>query len=571
MRFNDSDVGDLSGALLARLIAAWPLMAGMSAIGPLAIAAALWERAPGAYLGNWLLLSEAVAVAAIVLNRFWQHVSVRSALRLATLIALGNGLMVGVLMPLFFARDSLAAGLLPATVCAVAGSATIALQAHRPAMIALIVGSLGPMWLWALLAAPESRLAIVGLILLYAAMLIGYGLRAHSVLRELLALRLENRRLLIESERRRQLLEQANHAKTRFLAAASHDLRQPLSALSLQIDALVLRADASGRPALARLQHSTMALSELLDGLLDLSRLESPGLSVSASSVDIAQLLRDLQAEFQPAAEAKHLRLLARVPATLPHNTDPALLLRALRNLISNAIRYTDRGGVLLAARYRQGRVQIGVIDTGRGIAPDHQQRVFEEFFQVDADAGASGLGLGLALVARIVSALRGDIQLRSRLGRGSVFSILLPPLATQQRPLREDVATVDGGFPGRHVLVIEDDPENRYALHALLQHWGCEVVAVESLEAALLALVDARMAPDLLISDLHLGAAGDGAVAIERLRDEFNLPLPAIVLTAEQDAKRLVELAQSGIRVLRKPVSAAGLRVAVAELLTRI
>lgn len=555
---------DLTEALAQRLFYGWTPIAAMSALGPLSIAAVLWGQAPRAPLLIWLVLSELVGAAAIALGIGWRRLHVQNALRSAVLICLLNGGLVGLLMPLFFVRDSLAAGVLPATVCAVAGSATIALQAHRPAMMAMILGCLAPLLLWTLGAAPEARLPTAALVLLFAAMLLTYGLRAHTALRELLSLRLENRRLLIESERRRQLAEQADEAKTRFLAAASHDLRQPMSALSMQLDALAFGVDGSARAQVARLQVSAAALSELLDGLLDLSRLDT-AMKVQPQSIDIAQLVRDLHAEFLPAAQARGLQLRLYAPPELPARVDPTLLLRALRNLLTNALRYTARGGVLLAARRRGAAVRIDVVDTGIGIAPDHQPRVFDEFFQVASDANTPGLGLGLALVKRIVAALRAEIRLRSRLGRGTRFTLVIPANVC---PDRAEAPANAEALRGRQVLAIEDDPENRYALHALLQLWGCDVVAVESLESALLAMVDARLAPDLLVSDYRLGAGPDGVTAIERLRDEFNRPLPAVLLTADEDHKAQAQLAASGIAVLRKPIGAERLKRALVEAL---
>lgn len=565
----ERESGALHTALLGRTFRVWPLMAVMSVLGPLAVASVLSGTAAEWPLLAWLLVSEGVGLAAVGLALAWPRLSARHLGIAATAISLANGLMVGALMPLFFVPDSLAAGVLPAAICAVAGSATLALHAHRPAMLALLTGSLLPLLWWAIWDAPEAKLGISALVLLYAAMLVAYGWRAHSSLRELLALRLENRRLLVESERRRQAAEAAHLAKTRFLAAASHDLRQPLSALSFQVDALAVGSEPPSRSKVERLQHSVTTLTELLDGLLDLSRLDAPGTRADVQNVDIAALLGELQAAFMPLATAKQLRWRMRVPASLMCATDPMQLSRVLQNLISNALRYTDHGGVLVAAKRRGNGIRIRVFDTGPGIAPEHQTRVFEEFFQVPPRDNNGGLGLGLALAKRIARILQGELSLRSRVGRGSCFTLELPSLPL---PDRSDQALPPGNvdaLQGRLVLVMEDDPETRYALHGLLDAWGCKVIAAESLDAALLAVVDTRLAPDVLISDYQLQGSANGVVAIERIRDEFNQALPAILLTAAARSDVLAEDVGNGVIALRKPASANALQRALAEVLS--
>ena len=556
----------LDAELADRLFDAWTPQAVMSFLGPVAVALALRTPSNAPVLTWWLLVSLLIGAAGLALafaRRRRRQAPHARFTRAATVISLANGLAVGALIPLPLAPGGATGALLPSIVCAVAGSATLALHAHRPAMLALIGGCVLPTLLWLPFSGLPSWHGGFALLVIFAAMLVGYGLRAHRSLRELLVLRMENRRMLVETERRRHAAEHAERAKTRFLTAASHDLRQPLHALALEVDALDACPPGALPELVARISRSTRALTALADGLLDVSRLDVGAVRVERREVDLPRLLRDLADEYRSRAQRAGLEMHVRAPAAATVATDPLLLQRMLRNLLENALRFTARGGILLAARVRREGLRVDVFDTGVGIAPEHAGRVFEEFYRVAAGAGGSGLGLGLALVRRMADLLHAELRLRSRPGRGSCFSIVLP-LA----PIAGSTGVGGGGQRGAlRVLLLDADPESRATLRALLALAGLDALAVDDLGAALRSMVEAPRAPDVLLVRAERAHAASAIAATERLRDEFNQQIPAALLCPRADDDVARQAAASRIAVWTDVGDPRALRQRVEEL----
>jgi signal transduction histidine kinase len=556
----------LEAELAHRLFAAWTPLSAMGVVGPFAVVQVLRDSPDRALVACWLAVSVLIGVAGLglaAIRRFAERVSRRALTRAATWISLANGLAVGVLVPLLLDPGSMSGATLPSITCAVAGSATLALHAHRPAMLAMIAGSLAPTLAWLPFSSlPGWPIAFV-LLALFAGMLVGHGLSAHRSLRELLILRAENARMLLEAEQRRHAAERAERAKSRFLAAASHDLRQPLQALALEVEAMASQPPASLPPLVQRASRSTRALANLVEGMLEVSRLDVAAVRPALQPVDAARLLGELAAEYGPRARRQGLELRLRVPRSSTLRTDPLLLQRMVRNLLDNALRHTLRGGILLAARPLGEALRIDVFDTGIGIAEEHQARVFEEFYRVPHAAPDSGLGLGLALVRRMADALGATVRLRSRPGRGSTFSLWLPAAdgARGDRTSRWPALR-------RRVLLLDSGLESRLALREVLVAAGLEVVAVEGLDAALRAMVDAASAPDVLLVRIAPPDGDSAIAAIERLRDEFNLPTPAALLCTRADAA-LADRAQCArIAVFEPPADAGVARRLVGDLL---
>jgi signal transduction histidine kinase len=355
-------------------------------------------------------------------------------------------------------------------------------------------------------------------------------------------------------------LEQANAAKGRFLAAASHDLRQPVASIGLLVGLLREQLQAPAlRGLVDRIDQAVAALESLLRGLLDLSRLDAGTVQPRWQRVELQALFEAIGAHEAAAAEAKGIRLRCRLTA-LAVVSDPVLLEQMLRNLVNNAVRCTARGGVLVAARRRGGRVLLQVWDSGAGMTPAQQKTAFEEFVQFDqlgADGRVRGLGLGLAIVQRSARLLRHPLTLRSLPGRGSVFAIELaadrrstvretPPLEHPQRPLA-----------GCAVAVVEDEAGVRDALQLRLEGWGAQVCAYAGFDAL---RSGAGTAPvDLLLTDLRL-PDGDGLAAIEWLRTRLGRPVPALVVTGTTLPSELKRLSLAGVPVLNKPFRAAAL-----------
>jgi signal transduction histidine kinase/CheY-like chemotaxis protein len=367
--------------------------------------------------------------------------------------------------------------------------------------------------------------------------------------------------------------EQANLAKSRFLAAASHDLRQPTHALGMFVSRLAqLPHDPETQTLIGNLEASVRAMQVLLDGLLDISRLEARAVQVAPKPFAMASLLHQLQQDLGPLAVAKGLRLRVRSsPAWV--NSDPVLLYRILLNLVSNAIRYTDRGGVLVACRLRESgaKLQIQVWDSGIGISEQHQQDVFKEFFQVGnvARDRDKGMGLGLSIVKRTTALLGHPLELVSELGAGTRVSVTLPrvPALPDSSPVLAPEPQLGDELAGARVLVIEDDALVRSALVGLLAGWGLEVHEASGVMGAL-ALVSGGLRPNLLLSDYRLQQGDDGISAVAELRAALNHKVPACLMSGDTDAALMLKAQASGLTLLHKPVRPAKLRSLLRRLL---
>ena len=346
-------------------------------------------------------------------------------------------------------------------------------------------------------------------------------------------------------------VEKADHAKSRFLAAASHDLRQPLFALGLYTGMLKNATPAPDPKVLENIDLCIASLSELLNDLLDLSKLEAGVVRPGISHFAVSALWATLESVHAPEARAKGLRLRF-VPSSLTANTDLVLLRRALGNLIGNALAFTAHGGVVVACRRARGRTWIEVWDTGIGIAADKTDEIFEEFKQLGDGARNKGSGLGLAIVARTAALLGLEIRVRSRPGLGSVFAIELPlaaPVpalpATAQRP---------SAWRALRIALVEDNAMVRAALVGGLEKLGHQVLATAD-QAALLAQL-ASQSPDILVSDFRLAQGETGIDVIAAVRARFGTGLPAVLITGDTDPALLRRMASLGIVVLHKPVA---------------
>lgn len=350
--------------------------------------------------------------------------------------------------------------------------------------------------------------------------------------------------------------ENANRAKSRFLAAASHDLRQPLSALSLYLGVLQGRIGPEHNDLMARIQACCDSLSQLLSDLLDVSKLDAGVIAPKLSDFAVGDFLNGLIAVHSAEAGLKGLRLHSRPCNTVVARTDRNLLARIVNNLIANAIRYTGKGGVLIACRRREGRQWIEVWDTGMGIPGDKTEAIFEEFTQLGDDARNRGSGLGLAIVSKMAAVLNLKIRVRSQLGRGSVFAIELP-LGRSRLP-----AEPQAQQPQTRQLrigVVEDHPDVRQALSLALENMGHEVVAAANGHTLIKHL--GKRAPDIVISDYRLGAGETGFQAIEAARGTFGAQLPAIIITGDTDPTLIRSMTNRGIVLHFKPLHLDTLR----------
>ncbi|KJJ94322.1 histidine kinase [Pseudomonas sp. 21] len=370
----------------------------------------------------------------------------------------------------------------------------------------------------------------------------------------------------------RDAAEAANNSKDKYLAAASHDLLQPLNAARLLVSTLRERKLPNAEQVLVERTHQALEGAEdLLTDLLEIARLDQSAIRPDLDVYPLDELLGPLVSEFDEVARAAGLRLRKRIPA-LAVRTDHRLLSRILRNFLSNACRYTERGAVMLAARRRGESARLEVWDTGRGIPAHQLEAIFLEFNQLDAGRAANrrGVGLGLAIVDRIAGILGCRVQVRSVPGRGSVFAIEVPLVRDVPQPglVESGPRPVTGDpLPGRRLLVIDNEEAILASMAALLGQWGCEVLVATSFEEALQAL--GGKAPEVILADYHLDHGRTGCEAVRGLREHFRRELPALMITADRSDDCRRALQRLGMPLLNKPVKPGKLRATLSVLLS--
>lgn len=520
------------------------------------------------------------ALFAVQVGR-WRHVlrtqklptsDPQAALHWLSAYLLLMGVLRAVMLPLLFTHPVQVEHFMLTTVYLglIAGTGASVGGQMRPffAYVALVGGGLATVWA---LQGSADGLWIGALIIGLITVLAG-GLRDQSRgLQQLVKLALDNEHLAASLRVARDAAEAASLSKTRFFAAASHDLRQPLHALSINATTLELLASRQADPLIKELSNSiNRALSQsngLLDSLLEISKLDAQAVKPNLQTVDLADLLSGVREEFAALAAHKGLQMRLVLPTPPPLATsDPLLLRRILTNLVGNAVKFTTTGGVTLSARYLDPHLTpadavpqllIAVIDSGRGIAVDQQVRVFEEFYQIENTARDRnlGLGLGLAIVQRTASLLGAPLRLTSTAGSGTVVELQLPVSAAaarlQDSPLAADAVQADM-LPGLRVLVVDDELEIQLSMQALLTQLGCDVRCADGQAQALL-LVEAGFQAQVLLID-HRLRNERGSDVIAALQARLG-PVPAVLVTGDTEPALLHAARAAGHRVVHKPV----------------
>ncbi|NDP38622.1 MAG: response regulator [Rhodoferax sp.] len=483
--------------------------------------------------------------------------------RTLTVINLVGGSLWGSLVWITFDTVTLAGGVL--VFALMAGMAAGAVSTQGPILRLYLAFLLSQMVvvvskLWFM--SDPAQWSLGGVIILYALVMLGQAANLARLVRSAIDLRFENQELLEKlrqesalSKAAQREAEQANAAKSKFLAAASHDLRQPIHAQGLFLEVLS-RSELSPqqRELLASASAASEASAEMLNTLLDFSRIEAGVVEPQVRAFGVQTLLNKIEREFVQQADAKGLDYRSRESA-LVLRSDPALIEMILRNLISNAIRYTVHGGLLVTCRQRAGEAVLEVWDTGIGIEPAQQREVFREFHQLgnpERDR-RKGLGLGLAIVDGLARTLGHPLSLNSKMQQGSVFRLVVP-ITTATVPL--EPALPEQSNHARlnvRVLLIDDEESVRAGMMHLLQDWGCVCEVAASIEEALaLARIHA---PEVVISDYRLREQRTGVEAIQALRALLGDALPALLITGDTAPDRLREALASGITLLHKPV----------------
>lgn len=567
--------------LLARQATRSPFMIASAA---LVVAYIVSDHAPLPLVALWGLV--------LIALPFWRRAyalrqlrdprsDVEGALKHMVWLAFAAGFITGSAAPLFFLAlphedQTLLTAIL---VCWTAGSVSTA--AYARAFYAYVGPALLPLALmWAISGNPLG-IAVALLILLFALILVLFVRDNERVVRESFAIRYENERLLeaLEGERQEVLFardraEGANRAKSQFLAAASHDLRQPLHALSLFSATLTLRAaDATTREIAGHIDMALASLTTLVDALLDISKLDAGAVQPELQRVSVKALIERIETDYRPVASDKGLTFRV-APVDAQVETDPVLLERMLRNLVDNAVKYTAAGSVSLDVELNERTVRIAVRDTGAGIPEPERERIFEEFYQVGNPQRdrAKGLGLGLAIVRRLARLLGLEVQLESHPGRGSTFAVTLPRAAAESSlppPTRVPAADDAGALAGVRVLVIDDELSVRLGMRTLFESWGCRVAACSGFDEAKRLLDDFALEVDLIVADFRLPQHENGIETVHRLRARLG-DVPALMVSGDTAPERLREARASGLPLLHKPVSADKLRDTMLAVLRR-
>jgi signal transduction histidine kinase/CheY-like chemotaxis protein len=373
--------------------------------------------------------------------------------------------------------------------------------------------------------------------------------------------------------RAKQQAEAASSLKSSVLISVTHDLLQPLNAARLTLSTFAeMEVSDRGVALLEQVDRSLLTLEDLLKTLLDISKLDAGVLKPEARPILISSLFDPLRCELAPLAAKRGLSLNIR-PSSLAVISDPLMLRRILQNLLTNALRYTQHGGVLMGCRQKGDEVRIQVHDTGPGIPEAQRQAIFQEFQRGEANTGdGAGFGLGLSIVRRFATVLGHDVQLSSRVGYGSTFSVTLPRTeleigAGAGRELQHHDFQFSG-LEGAKILIVENDPSSAEAMALLLEKWGCDVAKTISTADALERLGALGGTPDAIIADLHLDSDESGLEAVKAIQQQVQSDIPAMIVTADYSADAAKEAAVHGFELLKKPVKPAEMRSLLSFLL---
>jgi two-component system, sensor histidine kinase len=467
-----------------------------------------------------------------------------------------------------------AEAILHITLAAIAMGGAVRLPGFPRTLHAHVVLVLGPLVLRDLSSGSAHYALLAMLVFLIGVYSLLSGRNQSRALLEIQAQRRRNAELIDALQRENQrseaalrAAEVASAARTRFFAAANHDLRQPLHAMGLLSQTLLGRGRGpDAAPIAQQLSDCVEGMTEVVDDLLEITRLDGGHMAPQWSVLDAAELIRECCRPYEATARAKGLRLHLDVQAATVRS-DRVLLLRVLSNLVANAVRYTRQGSVSVVAKAHAGQLRVSVQDTGIGIAQQDLQRIFEEFYQVGNPARDRrlGLGLGLATVKRLSDLLSLQVAVQSTPGRGSEFSFVLPVV-----PADAPVAPLAAGsgeslLPVRRILAIEDDADSRNALLGLLQSWGCHAVGAVGLSEGL-GCIDAGFQPEALIVDLRLADGESGIDALDALKARLGRDVPAVIVTGDVGSEHMARARAAGLTVIVKPVRALQLRAFLSQ-----
>jgi signal transduction histidine kinase/CheY-like chemotaxis protein len=529
-----------------------------------------WNIVPQSLMLIWLSLMLLVIGARAVLyysyRKNYQKISSQGYIRFLVLGSLSAGILWGAAGIIMFPPLQVEYQLfILLALMGMVGGSTFSLSIYLPAYFAFAPFALLPIAVNLFIFGDSIHITLGFLTLIYLAALTFFNIKINKNFKQSLLLRFENIELIKELEIQKREADKANIAKSKFLAAASHDLRQPLYSLGLFTTVLDETAkDPEITDLVEQINLSVKALQEMFDILLDISQLDAGLVSTDKSNVDSQSLLSKLSREFTPLAEKRGLRIIWPEVA-YGVETEENLLGQILRNYISNAIRYTDSGTIVVNCERLEDTVKITVTDTGPGIPTEKHQLIFEEFYQLgnpERDR-TKGLGLGLSIVKRVANLLGHKIGVSSTVGRGSSFFVQLPYASEVGQA---QINTLESNTPKTFdrailVVVIDDDASIRIGLGKLLTLWGYQTAVYKDGEEAIRKLAEKQLSPDVLISDYRLAAGQTGIDAIEKIKSIYGRKIPALLITGDTEKQRLQEMNNVDAVILFKPIAPIKLR----------
>ncbi len=593
-----SPLAGIAPALIARaradqvgeLYAGWHRTSLSMLLGAALLCSAMWGQAPTWLMASWVTLIAANQLWRGALVRAWHRVQpgLAAAPRWGRYWAVGSslgGALWGIASVAMYPHSPSHQALLIVCLFGVVLGGLNLTAVYKPSFYGFVIPALVPLILREALVADHVHTFTALVMSVVLGFVLAFGHHLNDVLTRSLAIRYENIDLIDGLKRQtraaheaRAAAEAANRAKSQLLAAASHDLRQPLHALGLYTAVLAARArEAPWQALVGNVQSAVNVLEAQFAQLLDLSQLEAGAHTPERSRVALAPMLARVASEFRPQAENKGLELRC-APTRLAVESDAALLERMVRNLVANAVRYTTQGGIVLGARRRGDQVSVLVVDSGPGIAPEHCEKIFEEFYQVRRGGGSAlaptGMGLGLAIVRRLAQLLGHEVTVVSRLGTGSSFRIDMPRATDAAHAF---TAAVPGAacigrvsLDGTLVAVVDDDPAAIDAMSELFAIWGAQVVGARDARSLLDVLGRSARYPDLIVADLRLGDGASGVTTVRALRAELGFAVPALIVSGDTSAAAERAARSAGLTLLPKPVVANVLEAVATALVAR-
>jgi signal transduction histidine kinase len=540
------------------------------------LVAVLWHTGQGNALLLWLL-----AVYMLTGLRWWvrrhfnklgAHFDPQHWIQVAVQFTAASGVLWGFAGFVFFSTDPMVLMVLTTFLAAMVAGAVSSHACHTPAYAAFALPASMPFIARCFWENTPFFWVLGTVAFVYVLINVNYGRNLQNMVIQSIRLRFQNAELIGELTLQKRVAEQASVAKTRFLAAASHDLRQPVQAIELLVDAL--GEDLANHPSkglLDRIQEAGYGLRNLLNALLDSAKINAAAITAKPRHVQLAPLLKRICKELATQAQQKGLDIrVAKTKACV--YTDPALLELILRNYVENAIKYTPEGRVLIGCRKQGGQIRIEVHDTGIGIPASAQETVFQEFYQLgnpERDK-AKGLGLGLYIAHSLGKLLNHDIGVNSTVGKGSMFYVTVPQGNASH--LMDEPSRVQAGgktpLTGKTVLLIDDDDLVRASVTEMLSRWQCSTIAAEDAETALRILMARGRMPDAIVADYRLRNKSTGVQAIQSLQAQLG-NVPAVILTGDTAPSRIQEARNSGFLILHKPLSGVQLRSTLSELMS--